>query len=64
MTESKQRDQPPARPCPICHRPAEWRYRPFCSPRCAEIDLGRWLGGTYAVPGEERPANDAEDERE
>jgi endogenous inhibitor of DNA gyrase (YacG/DUF329 family) len=36
--------------CPICGRPAEQRWRPFCSRRCADIDLGRWLGGDYAVP--------------
>ncbi len=28
-------------------------YRPFCSKRCADVDLGRWLGGTYAIPAEE-----------
>ena len=37
--------------CPICGRPAELpRLRPFCSPRCADVDLGRWFTGTYAVP--------------
>jgi endogenous inhibitor of DNA gyrase (YacG/DUF329 family) len=37
--------------CPICGRPATPRSRPFCSPRCADIDLGRWLTGQYVVPG-------------
>jgi endogenous inhibitor of DNA gyrase (YacG/DUF329 family) len=37
--------------CPLCGRPTEHRYRPFCSQRCADIDLGRWLTGAYAVPG-------------
>jgi uncharacterized protein len=36
--------------CPICGRPTERRWRPFCSRRCADVDLGRWLRGTYAVP--------------
>jgi endogenous inhibitor of DNA gyrase (YacG/DUF329 family) len=38
--------------CPICGQPAVAEYRPFCSRRCANIDLGRWLEGRYAVPGE------------
>ena len=37
--------------CPVCRRPTVPRYRPFCSRRCAEVDLGRWLTGRYAVPG-------------
>jgi len=41
--------------CPICDRPAEARYRPFCSRRCADLDLGRWLGGGYAIPVVEPP---------
>ncbi|MBE0455348.1 DNA gyrase inhibitor YacG [Roseovarius autotrophicus] len=36
--------------CPICGKPAEDRYRPFCSRRCADIDLGKWFTGDYAVP--------------
>lgn len=40
-------------PCPICKKPAATQYRPFCSQRCANVDLGRWLGGTYAIPAEE-----------
>jgi uncharacterized protein len=41
---------PPARPCPICGKPAQPKRRPFCSARCATIDLGRWLGGNYRIP--------------
>ena len=44
--------------CPICGRPTEQRWRPFCSKRCADIDLGRWLKGQYAVPAEEAPDPD------
>jgi endogenous inhibitor of DNA gyrase (YacG/DUF329 family) len=46
--------------CPICGRPTETRWRPFCTKRCADIDLGRWLKGQYAVPAEEAPDPDAE----
>jgi uncharacterized protein len=37
-------------PCPICRKPAQAEYRPFCSKRCADVDLQRWLVGTYAIP--------------
>lgn len=36
--------------CPICSKPAVHAYRPFCSKRCADVDLSRWFSGTYAVP--------------
>ncbi|MEM8576729.1 MAG: DNA gyrase inhibitor YacG [Pseudomonadota bacterium] len=39
--------------CPICKSPTAARYRPFCSRRCADIDLGRWISGDYAVPSED-----------
>lgn len=38
--------------CPICGKPAQPKYRPFCSRRCADVDLGRWLTGGYAIPAE------------
>jgi uncharacterized protein len=38
--------------CPICGRPTDLHYRPFCSRRCADVDLSRWLRGAYAVPDE------------
>ncbi|TCP60298.1 hypothetical protein EV663_11186 [Rhodovulum bhavnagarense] len=38
--------------CPICKKPTDAAYRPFCSRRCADIDLGRWLTGSYAVPAD------------
>jgi uncharacterized protein len=53
-------DQPTPRPtkrCPICGKPALHRFRPFCSKRCADIDLHRWLSGTYAVPVVEEDAS-------
>lgn len=36
-------------PCPICKRDAGRSYKPFCSKRCADIDLAKWLGGDYAI---------------
>lgn len=36
--------------CPICARKADRAYRPFCSRRCADIDLERWLTGSYVIP--------------
>jgi endogenous inhibitor of DNA gyrase (YacG/DUF329 family) len=36
--------------CPICGRATDAQYRPFCSRRCADVDLSRWLGGSYAIP--------------
>ena len=41
--------------CPICRKPAVPDYRPFCSRRCADIDLARWLNEDYAVPALEPP---------
>jgi endogenous inhibitor of DNA gyrase (YacG/DUF329 family) len=38
------------RPCPICGKPAEADFFPFCSKRCADIDLNRWLSGGYVIP--------------
>lgn len=39
--------------CPICGKPAVFLYKPFCSKRCADIDLNRWLTGVYAVETDE-----------
>ena len=39
-----------AKLCPICSAPAIYETRPFCSKRCADIDLGRWFHGAYAIP--------------
>ncbi|MBM9400493.1 DNA gyrase inhibitor YacG [Gluconacetobacter azotocaptans] len=37
-------------PCPTCGRPAVAAFRPFCSKRCADVDLGRWFSEQYRVP--------------
>ena len=46
---------PKRRGCPICGRPANADFRPFCSKRCADVDLGRWFGERYVVPGPAQP---------
>ncbi len=45
--------------CVICgFRPQTQKYRPFCSKRCADVDLHRWLGGVYAIPGKPEEEED------
>jgi uncharacterized protein len=64
--ESSQTAPRPA--CPLCGKPADAHYRPFCSKRCADIDLHRWLGGVYAIPSvgvdEDEDGERQEQERE
>jgi endogenous inhibitor of DNA gyrase (YacG/DUF329 family) len=51
----------PTRKCPICGKPAVEKYRPFCSKRCADVDLNRWLTGSYVIPArDDEPLPDAE----
>jgi endogenous inhibitor of DNA gyrase (YacG/DUF329 family) len=38
------------KPCPICGKPAGAATKPFCSKRCRDVDLNRWLSGSYVVP--------------
>lgn len=52
--------------CPICRRPLPEapearRFRPFCSRRCADVDLHRWLTGAYRVETDEAPGEGMED---
>ena len=49
--------------CPICHKPAVERFRPFCSGRCKDVDLNRWFKGTYAIPAAESADDSDEPER-
>ena len=55
---------PPARPCPICGKPAIRGHRPFCSLRCSRIDLGRWLNGDYRIPAEDDPDDPPDGEQD
>ena len=57
--EAAGKERPPPRKCPICGRPAAEDLRPFCSRRCADIDLNRWLSGTYVIRG--RDADNGEE---
>lgn len=41
--------------CPMCGKAATAAYKPFCSKRCADLDLARWLGEGYRIPTDERP---------
>lgn len=45
--------------CPICKKPSDPAFKPFCSKRCADLDLGKWMSDAYAIPGE--PADQADD---
>jgi hypothetical protein len=49
--------------CPICGKPRAERFQPFCSRRCANVDLNRWLSGVYAVPAAEEDDPEAEQPR-
>ncbi len=47
--------------CPICEKDSAEKYKPFCSRRCADVDLGRWLNGSYAIPAAEEDSADDKD---
>lgn len=47
--------------CPICGKPTDAAVRPFCSKRCADVDLHRWLKGAYTVPGSAEDEDEAPD---
>ena len=49
--------------CPICAKDSDPKYRPFCSRRCADVDLGRWLTGGYAIPAQDEEPVEAEIEK-
>jgi endogenous inhibitor of DNA gyrase (YacG/DUF329 family) len=53
MNSSATRSAPQAKPCAVCGKPQVERLRPFCSRRCADVDLHRWLSGAYALPAGE-----------
>jgi endogenous inhibitor of DNA gyrase (YacG/DUF329 family) len=52
-------ERPAASRCPNCGKPTVKPHRPFCSKRCAQVDLGRWLKGHYAIAGE--PSGEIDD---
>ena len=56
----KRASKVPAKPCPECGKPADQATLPFCSKRCRDVDLNRWLSGTYVIPGRPTDPEDAE----
>jgi uncharacterized protein len=46
--------------CPVCGKPTAQATRPFCSSRCRDVDLNRWLTGSYVIPGRDDEADDVE----
>ena len=61
MTASDNHPALRSAPCPICGKPATPGHRPFCSGRCRNIDLGRWLKGSYRIESDDGP-DEAPDE--
>ena len=59
-TAGRGKRTPKAKPCPICSKPATAASRPFCSERCRDVDLNRWLSGSYVVPGRPEADEDAD----
>lgn len=59
--DKRQPEVAPGAKCPICSAPTEATFRPFCSRRCADVDLSRWLRGAYAVPGRADVDEDGDD---
>ena len=51
MTDDQKTKKTPR--CPQCGKPRQQQFRPFCSARCRDLDLGKWLSGSYAIPAVE-----------
>lgn len=63
MDEADQPERKAQGRCPLCDRPRDARFRPFCSARCRDQDLLRWLDGRYAIPAVDAEDEEAERER-
>ena len=50
--------------CPICAKPSAAEFRPFCSKRCADVDLGKWLNEGYRIPTSEIPGQEGGSDEE
>jgi endogenous inhibitor of DNA gyrase (YacG/DUF329 family) len=55
---NREPSRPKQRKCPICGKPATKENDPFCSKRCAQVDLNRWLSGVYVIPAAKEPSED------
>jgi len=62
MTQSKQQSNVAGGKCPICGKPTVHAVRPFCSARCADVDLARWVSGAYVIAGGQSDADEDGDE--
>lgn len=60
MNDHVKRPIAPVKTCPICGKPQAQATRPFCSSRCRDVDLNRWLKGSYVIPGRDEEADDVE----
>lgn len=63
-SEAKDKTRTDGPKCPLCGRSRSPEHKPFCSARCADIDLHRWLSGRYRVPTDEAPGDAEAAERE
>ncbi len=61
---SERAEGPRGNRCPICGKPSAPEFRPFCTRRCADVDLHRWLGGVYAIPVKDEEDEDGAPRRE
>jgi len=64
MTPANENKPQAAAKCPVCGKPAQAEHKPFCSARCADVDLNRWLSGSYAIPAVEDDEDGREGDRE
>lgn len=60
MNDQVEKTAGPRKACPICGKPQSEKTRPFCSSRCRDVDLNRWLKGSYVIPGRDDDTDDVE----
>ena len=60
MDDQVKKPTSPLKACPICGKPQAEATRPFCSSRCRDVDLNRWLKGSYVIPGRDDDVDDVE----
>ena len=60
MDDQVKKPASPFKTCPICGKPQSEATRPFCSSRCRDVDLNRWLKGSYVIPGRDDDVDDVE----
>jgi endogenous inhibitor of DNA gyrase (YacG/DUF329 family) len=50
--------------CAICGKPVDPKHKPFCSKRCADVDLHRWLNNSYSIAGAPQDEDSAAEDSE